>query len=155
RIGIYAGLGCMDFGASLVHVAEIMQAPVATSVSGKGAINECHPLAVGWGYGPQATGTAEKAFKQVDCVLAIGVRYSAVSTGFYSIPKHRHVIQVDANPNNLGRIVKVDCCVHADAGVFLSHLIGDEPAICRPANPKLIAQIKEWKCEDAKCYNKW
>ncbi len=59
-------------------VAEMLQAPVATSVSGKGVIPETHPLAVGWGYGPQGTMTAEKIFKGkpilpnhhgVDCVL--------------------------------------------------------------------------------------
>lgn len=155
RIGIYAGMGCMDFSPSLTRVAEIMQAPVATSVSGKGAINECHPLAVGWGYGPQGTIVAQKAFAQVDCVLAIGVRYSEVSTGFYSIPKHAHVIQVDANPKNIGVVVKAECCVHADAGVFLSHLIQDEAAICRPENPKLIAQIAEWKADALKEYTKW
>ena len=64
-----AGLGCMDFGPSLTQAAEIMQAPVATSVSGKGAINECHPLAVGWGYGPAGTLTAQKAFAQVGKII--------------------------------------------------------------------------------------
>lgn len=155
RVGIYAGLGCMDFGPSLTRVAEILQAPVATSVSGKGAIDECHPLAVGWGYGPQGTSTAEKAFKQVDCVLAIGVRYSEVSTAFYSIPQHPYMVHVDANPNNLGRILKANVCVYADAGVFLSHLIADEAAICRPHQPSLPAQIREWKCAEAKANGKW
>ena len=37
RVGIYAGLGCMDFSADLVRAAELMQAPVATSVSGNTA----------------------------------------------------------------------------------------------------------------------
>ncbi len=41
--------------AALQQVAELLQAPVATSVSGKGVIPECHPLAVGWGFGPQGT----------------------------------------------------------------------------------------------------
>ena len=117
-MGIYAGMGCMDYSAALTKVAELLQAPVATSVSGKGVIDECHPLAVGWGYGPQATRTAENAFQAVDVVLAIGVRYSEVSTGCYSIPPHRCLIHVDANPNNLGRIVKPAVCVNADAGVF-------------------------------------
>ena len=88
RVGIYAGLGCVDAGPSLTAVAELLQAPVATSVSGKGCISDMHPLAVGWGYGKQGTRAAEAAFKDVDLVLAVGVRYSEVSTANYAIPKH-------------------------------------------------------------------
>src|SRR5581483_10771800 len=40
RVGIYAGFGCMDYGDRLVAAAELLQAPVATSVSGKGVIPE-------------------------------------------------------------------------------------------------------------------
>src|SRR5262249_32841888 len=123
RVGIYAGLGCMDDSAALTQVAEMFQSPVATSISGKGAIAEDHPLAVGWGYGPQATTTAEHAFSHVDCVLAIGVRYSEVSTGFYSNPQTKHVIHTDANSGNLARILRTDVCVNADAGVFLAKLL--------------------------------
>src|SRR4029077_26988 len=103
RVGIYAGMGCMDYPDSLVRLAEVLQAPVATSMSGKGVIPENHPLAVGWGYGPQGTRTAEQVFKSVDVLLAIGVRYSEVSTGYYSQPPHAHLIHVDVNPDNLGR----------------------------------------------------
>src|SRR5439155_25913335 len=131
RVGIYAGLGCRDASAGLVRLAEILQAPVATSMSGKGAFPENHPLSVGWGYGPQGTQVAEEAFKAVDVVLAIGVKFSEVSTGFYSLPQHRHVIHVDANANNLGRILRTNICVHADAGVFLQHAIDEAPSLCR------------------------
>ena len=61
---------------------------MATSVSGKGCIPDAHPLAVGWGYGKQGTRAAEAAFKDVDLVLAVGVRYSEVSTASYAIPRH-------------------------------------------------------------------
>ncbi len=90
RVGIYAGLGCVDAGPSLAAVAELLQAPVATSVSGKGCIPDAHPLAVGWGYGKQGTRAAESAFKDVDLVLAIGVKYSEVSTANYAIPAAGH-----------------------------------------------------------------
>jgi len=157
RIGIYAGLGCMDCGELLTKTAETLQAPVATSVSGKGCICETHPLAVGWGYGPQGTRTAQAAFEDVDLVLAVGVRYSEVSTGFYAIPPHR-VIHVDANANNLGRVVKAEVCVHADAAVFFTRLLEQATAICRPANAELAASIRKAKCEEckenAKCYNR-
>lgn len=150
RIGIYAGLGCMDHGCALQNVAELLQAPVATSVSGKGVIAETHPLAVGWGYGPQGTHTAEQTFKSVEVVLAIGVRYSEVSTAFYNIPKHKHVVHVDINAHNLGQIVKADVCIHADAGLFLDKLL-TEHADClrRPPDVRLVATIARLKAEDA------
>ena len=141
RVGIYAGMGCLDVGPALARAAEILQAPVATSVSGKGAIPDRHPLAVGWGYGAQGTRAAEKAFKEVDIVLAVGVKYSENSTASYSIPQHDKVIHVDASPNNIGRIVPACVGVNADARLFFDRLIQDAEAVRRPANPALVKRI--------------
>jgi acetolactate synthase-1/2/3 large subunit len=141
RIGIYAGLGCVDAGPSLAAVAELLQAPVATSVSGKGCIPDSHPLAVGWGYGKQGTRAAETAFKDVDLVLAIGVRYSEVSTANYAIPRHDTLIHVDANPNNLGRNVPAHVCLCSDARVFLDRLLNDAAVVRRPPCPPLWEKI--------------
>jgi acetolactate synthase I/II/III large subunit len=162
KIGIYAGQGCMDYSDSLAAVAELLQAPVATSVSGKGVIPDTHPLAVGWGYGPQGTVTAEKIFKGkpllpthggVDCVLAIGVRFSEVSTCFYSQPQTRHLIHVDANADNLGKVMKTDVCVQADAGLFLAKLLEQADCLRRPADAHLLNHIREAKAEDCKRYS--
>ena len=142
RVGIYAGLGCADAGPSLTAVAEVLQAPVATSVSGKGVIADAHPLAVGWGYGKQGTRAAEAAFKEVDLVLAIGVRYSEVSTANYAIPRHDMLIHVDANPQNLGRNVPAHVCLCSDARVFLDRLLTDGQAIRRPPCPPLWDRIQ-------------
>lgn len=142
RIGIYAGLGCMDHSGLLTEVAEMLQAPVATSVSGKGAIDETHPLAVGWGYGPAGTMVAEEVFAGVDTVLAIGVRYSEVSTGFYSIPQKPVVIHVDACEDNLDRVVPTTLGVHADSGLFLGALLGESERLTRCENVNLKRQIE-------------
>jgi acetolactate synthase-1/2/3 large subunit len=150
RVGIYAGAGCLDYSQALVEVAELLQAPVATSVSGKGAFPECHPLAVGWGYGPQATKAAEEAFGDVDLVLAVGVRYSEVSTGFYSDPQSRCLIHVDANADNLGRVMKTTVCVHADAGVFLGGLLEQADRLRRPRDGKLPARLAGWRRQEYK-----
>jgi acetolactate synthase-1/2/3 large subunit len=123
---------------------------VATSVSGKGVIPDCHPLAVGWGYGPQGTRTAEEVFKKVDVVLAIGVRFSEVSTAFYSLPQHRHLIHVDINPNNLGRIMKTEVCVPGDAGLFLERLLQHADLIQRPPDACLAEQIRRLRCAEYK-----
>lgn len=148
RIGIYAGWGCMAYSPALVRVAELLQAPVATSMAGKGAMPENHPLSVGWGYGPQGTRAAEQAFRHVDAVLAIGVRYSEVSTGFYSQPQHAHIVHVDINPASLGRIMRTDVCVNADAGMFLEHLEGQAACLRRPCNRHLPETIARLKAED-------
>jgi acetolactate synthase-1/2/3 large subunit len=148
QVGIYAGQGCMDFPELLVRLAETLQAPVATSVSGKGVVPDNHPLAVGYGYGPQGTRTAEEVFKSVDVVLALGVRFSEVSTAFYCLPQHDHLIQVDSNPHNLGRVMKTEVSVCADAGVFMERLIAQAPMLQRPVNGKLLATIQHMKNED-------
>lgn len=156
RVGIYAGYGCMDFGDRLAAVADLLQAPVATSVSGRGVIPDCHPLAVGWGYGAHASEVAEKAFaidplhplrSGVTTLLAVGVKFSEVSTGYYGNPMVRHVIHVDANANNLGKAVSADVCVHSDAGIFLSQLVERADRLRRPANGHLVARIKKLKCD--------
>lgn len=150
RVGIYAGMGCMDFSDQLTRLAEVLQAPVATSMCGKGVINETHPLAVGWGYGPQGTRTAQHAFNQVDIVLAIGVKFSEVSTGFYSQPQPRCLIHVDANRENLGRVLRANVCVHSDAGVFLNQALADADCIRRPVNETQLGQIRDWKRAEAR-----
>src|SRR5690606_23904224 len=104
-------------------------------VSGKGAIPERHPLAVGWGYGPQGTRAAEVTFrKDVDLVLAVGVRYSENSTANFAVPEKPRLIHVDANPKNLGRNVRTDVCVHADSRLFFDRLLADAGAVRRPPN---------------------
>jgi len=153
RVGIYAGLGCVDVGPQLAQVAEMLQAPVATSVSGKGSIPDSHPLAVGWGYGAQGTRAAERAFKDVDIVLAVGVKYSEVSTANFAIPKHDKLIHVDANPKNLGRNVPASVCLNADARVFFARLLADAGSIQRPADPRLWQSIRSDRDVD-RCENR-
>jgi acetolactate synthase I/II/III large subunit len=149
RVGIYAGQGCMDYSPALVRLAETLQAPVATSMAGKGAMPENHPFAVGWGYGPQGTVTAEAAFKNVDLVLALGVKFSEVSTGYYSLPQHPHLIHVDVNNENLGRIMRTSVCVNADMGLFLGQALEDAASFQRPTNPRLAQDIQRTKAQEA------
>jgi acetolactate synthase-1/2/3 large subunit len=156
RVGIYAGYGCMDYTNELTAVAKLLQAPVATSVSGKGVINEEHPLAVGWGYGEQASLVAEKTFAGelkhplktgITTLLVIGAKFSEVSTGFYSNPQPRRVIHVDSCPANIGRVLRTDVAVHADAGVFLGRLLACADLVRRQPNKALVARIRELKGE--------
>ncbi len=153
RVGLFVGQGCLDHAPLVTRVAEMLQAPVATTVSGKGAIDAFHPLSVGWGYGPAASSVAEKAFAHVDIVLAVSVRYSEVSTGFYSIPEHKCVIQVDSCADNIGQVVKVAAGVNSDAGLFLDRLLAEEARLARPLNPVLPNDIAKWRHQQEKAFH--
>ncbi len=152
RVGIYAGQGCMDESPALIRLAELLQAPVATSMAGKGAMPENHPLSVGWGYGPQGTVTAEMAFKNVDLVLALGVKFSEVSTGYYSLPQHPHLIHVDANTDNFDRIMRTSVGVHADMGIFLGHALDSAEQLRRPMNDRLVQDIRRTRAQETLCH---
>jgi acetolactate synthase-1/2/3 large subunit len=154
RVGIYAGYGCMDYSADLVQLAELLQAPVATSMMGKGCFPENHPLSVGWGYGPQGRMTAEEAFKHRDLVLAIGVKYSEVSTAYYAQPQSRYLIHVDINPDSLGKVMRTTVCVNSDAGLFMQQAIAQENCLRRPADSHLVASIRNHKCDEAQQWNR-
>ena len=118
---------------------------MATSVSGKGCIPDAHPLAVGWGYGKQGTRAAEAAFKDVDLVLAVGVRYSEVSTANYAIPSHDTLIHVDANPAQprpqRPRRTSRSAPTPGSSSTACSPTA---PAIRRPPCPKLWQEIQDW-----------
>lgn len=152
RVGIYAGLGCMDTSPALIQLAETLNAPVATSIAGKGAMPENHPLSVGWGYGPQGRLAAEHAFRHVDLVLAVGVKYSEVSTGFYSQPTRPRLIHVDINEHNLGQVMRANVCVHSEAGVFFARALEERERICRPADARVVNHIAASKRQEAR---KW
>jgi acetolactate synthase-1/2/3 large subunit len=141
-------MGCMDHSADLVRLAETLQAPVATSISGKGVMPENHPLSVGWGYGPQGTRTAEQTFRSVDLVLAMGVKYSEVSTGFYSIPQSRNLIHVDINPHNLNQIMNTSVCVNTDTGLFMQRVLEQSQCVQRPPNGHLVQMISRRKSHE-------
>ena len=123
---------------------------------GKGVISESHPLAVGWGYGPHASEVAEKVFAGdrkhplktgVTTLLAIGVKFSEVSTGYYGNPQPKHVIHVDANPATSAACCGPTC---ASTPTRACSSAGCWPAATRSAAPPdnaLCARIRELKAD--------
>jgi acetolactate synthase-1/2/3 large subunit len=57
---------------------------------------------------------------------------------------------VDANPCNLGRVLKTDVCVHADAGVFLGRVLACGDQLRRAEDKWLVNHIRALKAESAK-----
>ncbi len=119
---IYAGYGARAAGDALVRVAEVLQAPVATTIQGKGVFPENHPLFLWNGLGAAAPPFVRKLTSRCDALLAVGCRFSEVGTGSYGLTPPATVIHVDINPEVFNRNVAARLTVTADAAAFLTAL---------------------------------
>lgn len=95
---IWAGGGVIGAHASaeLLHLAELLQAPVVMTSNGKGAISARHYLA-------QNGLAAPELLKTADVVLAIGTRFVEPATYPWGLKEGRAVIQLDIDEEEIGR----------------------------------------------------
>jgi acetolactate synthase-1/2/3 large subunit len=137
---IYVGLGALEASADLVAVAERLNAPVATTISGKGVFNETHPLWLWCGFGAAAPSFVRKVAASCDLTLAIGCRFSEVGTGSYGMTPPGRLIHVDIDPAVLGKNCPADLSVVSDAASFVAALLPNLKS--RPVDESLRRDIR-------------
>jgi acetolactate synthase I/II/III large subunit len=124
---VLAGTGVDWAGAhaELRELAELLSLPVAASYTAKGVFPENHPLALGClGFGSRPY--ARKFFQESDLILALGATFSEGTTmrfGHEIIPEHAKIIQIDTDPDELGRNYPTELSIQADAKIALRAII--------------------------------
>lgn len=122
NVVIWAGGGVLTAGAEgeLRQLAEALQAPVFTSVNGRGSLPEDHPLCMG----PLTAqpGVAE-TLEQADVVVAVGTRFQGGQTRNWALPLGGKLVHIDADPGVIGRNYRADVAVVADARLGLAALL--------------------------------
>ncbi|MBR5503555.1 MAG: acetolactate synthase large subunit [Methanobrevibacter sp.] len=122
---ILAGGGTILAGASeeVKKLAELIKAPVATSLMGKGIIDENDDFSIGM-LGMHGKEVANQNVNNCDCLLAIGCRFSDRTTGRLDafLPDAK-VIHIDIDPAEIGKNVPVDLPIVGDAKIVLSKLV--------------------------------
>ncbi len=121
---IYAGQGVLYAEASqeLVELAELLQAPVTTSLEGKSAFPEDHPLALGSGAGCMPRAVFE-FLNSADVVFAIGsslTRHGIVSA---PIPPGKVIIQATNDEREINKHYFVDYPLLGDAKLVLRQFL--------------------------------
>ncbi len=122
---IYAGGGIESAEATdaLVRVAERLGAPVVTSVFGRGAISDRHPLALGDGWG--RLDLYDDLLAQADLVLVVGTRIDVVSDVNVGARFPARIVQIDIDPLMIGHRHPAEVGIVGDARLVLE-AIGDE-----------------------------
>lgn len=122
---IYAGGGVISSGAAteLKKLAEKIQAPVTTTLTGMGGFPGDHPLFMGMP-GMHGTKYANYAIQEADLLIAVGVRFDDRVTGkIKSFASNAKIIHIDIDPAEISKNVKVDIPIVGDAKWILSHLL--------------------------------
>ena len=152
---IVAGGGVRASGAAaeLVALAERLDIPVATSLNGKDLIPGVHPLSVGV-VGTYSRESANRVVNEADLVCFIGTTAGSMTTHFWQVPSPgTAVLQIDLEPQVIGRNYPLKAAVQADAKVVLSRMLAladSAPNKCRTAWVERAGQmVGEWRCKFA------
>jgi acetolactate synthase-1/2/3 large subunit len=111
--------------ASLSRLSGILEAPVATTASGKGVFPETDPRAVGV-MGPYGWGSANEVVAAADVVLAVGTKLGPSDTMNENValldPARQTMIQIEIEPLNAAWTFPVDVVLLGDAGFVMDRL---------------------------------
>jgi acetolactate synthase-1/2/3 large subunit len=133
RALLYLGQGTAGASETLVELAERLEAPVATTIQGKGVFPESHPLWMWCGFGGAAPPFVREIAVGCDLTLAIGCKFAEVGTGSYGLKPPGKLIHVDMNPTVPGRNFPADIAVTSDAAAFVAALVEGLPARAQDA----------------------
>lgn len=120
---IYAGQGVHYAKAwdALKELAELLAAPVTTSLGGKSAFPENHPLALGSG-GRSVPKPLHHFLQKTDLLFGIGCSFSRTNFGV-KIPDGKRVIHATLDPADINKDVPVEGALVGDARLILEGLV--------------------------------
>lgn len=121
---IYAGGGVINADATeeLINFAEKLNAPVATTLMCRGAIPSEHRLNTGM-IGMHGSNASNILATRCDLIIALGARFSDRVISDREFINNAKVIQIDVDPAEVNKNVKVDSFIIGDIKVALQRLI--------------------------------
>ena len=144
---VHAGQGVLYSGATkeLVRLAELLQAPVLTTNTGKGAFPENHPLSLG-AFVVSAPKMGFHFLKHADCILGIG---TSLTRNHWApqIPPGKKIIHCTNDPSDINKEFPTEAAVLGDAKLMLEALIAEIGSTKRTSEDvaaEVQAVRKEW-----------
>lgn len=121
--GLFLGWGAVDVTASTIEIAELLGAPVSTTLQGLSAFPGNHPLHCGMSFGVAAVPVATKAFSECDCLLAVGTRFAEIATASFGVTVPKNLIHIDINPDVISANYPAKVGITGDAKLILPELV--------------------------------
>jgi acetolactate synthase I/II/III large subunit len=144
---ILAGHGVLHAGAEaeLMAFAEKLNAPVAWTLLGIGALDERHPLAYGF-MGMHGWKHVNRAIQSADLLFAIGMRFDDRVTGnVRTYAPYARIVHVDIDPAEIGKNVAVEVPIVGDAKRVLATLTPMVEAVTAERRAAYLEELASWK----------
>jgi acetolactate synthase-1/2/3 large subunit len=144
---IYAGQG-VHYGkgwAELKAVAELLEAPVCSSLEGKSAFPETHPLALGSG-GPTMSKAVETWVRESDVVFGAGASFTQTGFGIQFPREGKTFVHNTIDPHDIDKNIPAKHALLGDSKLALSMLheaLKERLKKPRGLTPQIAARIKE------------
>lgn len=129
-----------DACALVQRLAEVLQAPVLTTTSGKGAIADDHPLSAGC---ISRLGLAQELLLDSDLLISIGARFTEFDTGRFNLKAPAQHIQVEKDLNHVGFQFP-----------FTSRLVGDIAVIVQSLAEESQSRKAWWNAAEKRAEEK-
>jgi len=122
---MYAGQGVHYARAwqPLRELAELLEAPVTTSLQGKSAFPETHPLSLGSG-GRSISKQLHHFLTHADLIFGIGCSFATTNYGV-AMPTGKKIVHATLDPADLNKDVPADLALVGDAGLTLEALVAE------------------------------
>jgi len=122
---IYAGTGIhwAEAWSELRELAELLGAPVTTSLGGKSSFPENHPLSLGSG-GNALPKPVHHFVQNADVIIGLGCSFTETNFGI-KFPKGKTYIHATLDPNHLNKDIVSSVGLVGDAKLTLAALIGE------------------------------
>lgn len=123
---IVAGGGAVLSGAwdEITQLAEMLHIPVATTINGKGSINEMHAWSVGVIGGNGGRPYANTLLAEADCILYLGSKVNSLVTLKNTVPRRGvTTLQIDVDPTELGNNLPMTVAACGDIKESLAALL--------------------------------
>jgi pyruvate dehydrogenase (quinone)/pyruvate oxidase len=143
KVCILAGRGALRAQGELAEAAELLAAPVAKALLGKGVMPDLHPHCTG-GVGMLGTAPSQKALAECDTLLIVGSSFPYIE--FYPEPGKARAIQIDADATRIGLRYPIEVGLAGDAAATLNALLprlhehGDKAFL-----DDIRAAVAEWR----------
>jgi len=147
---LYVGGGAITAAAhdEIYQLAELFQIPVTTTLMGKGAFPESHPLSLGM-LGMHGTAYANFAVSECDLLIAVGARFDDRVTGkLDEFASRAKVIHIDIDPAEVGKNRVPEVPIVGSVKPVLQQILSHIQESGRPAEPLThawLARINTWK----------